>query len=87
MPWHSPLILGFTTKRCVDTVVKAAETTELPTVIWLHGRECTGCSESFIRSSSPFTPRCNFEHDFPLNMMILLAAASGAPLEEHLENH
>ena len=39
----------------LDTVVKAAETKELPTVIWLHGHECTGCSEAFIRSSSPFT--------------------------------
>ena len=68
----------------LDTVVKAAETTELPTVIWLHGHECTGCSESFIRSSSPFTS------DVILNMISLeyddtLAAASGAPLEEHLE--
>ena len=59
----------------LDTVVKAAETTELPTVIWLHGHECTGCSESFIRSSSPFTS------DVILNMISLeyddtLAAAS-----------
>ena len=64
---------------------KAAETTELPTVIrWLHGLECTGCSESFIRSSSPFTS------DVILNMISLeyddtLAAASGEPLEEHLK--
>ena len=68
----------------LDTVVKAAETTELPTVIWLHGHECTGCSESFIRSSSPFTS------DVILNMISLeyddtLAAASGEPLEEHLK--
>ena len=53
-------------------------------MIWLHGHECTGCSESFIRSSSPFTS------DVILNMISLeyddtLAAASGAPLEEHLE--
>ena len=33
----------------LDSVVKAAETKELPTVIWLHGHECTGCDESFIR--------------------------------------
>ena len=72
------------TTTMLDTVVKAAETTELPTVIWLHGHECTGCSESFIRSSSPFTS------DVILNMISLeyddtLSAASGAPLEEHLE--
>ena len=37
-----------------NKVVAAAETKELPTVIWLHGHECTGCDESFIRSTSPF---------------------------------
>ena len=46
--------------------------------------KCTGCSESFIRSSSPFTS------DVILNMISLeyddtSMAASGAPLEEHLE--
>ena len=46
-------------------LLRAAETTELPTVIWLHGHECTGCSESFIRSSSPFTS------DVILNMISL----------------
>ena len=69
----------------LDSVVKAAETKELPTVIWLHGHECTGCDESFIRSSSPFAS------DVILNMIALeyddtLAAAAGAPLEEHLHN-
>ena len=68
----------------LDTVVKAAETKELPTVIWLHGHECTGCSEAFIRSSSPFTS------DVILNMIALeyddtLSAASGAALEGHLQ--
>lgn len=68
----------------LDTVVKAAETKELPTVIWLHGHECTGCSEAFIRSSSPFTS------DVILNMIALeyddtLSAASGEALEEHLQ--
>ena len=68
----------------LDTVVKAAETKELPTVIWLHGHECTGCSEAFIRSSSPFTS------DVILNMIALeyddtLSAASGVALEGHLQ--
>ncbi|MCF0154240.1 MAG: hydrogenase small subunit [Veillonella sp.] len=68
----------------LDTVVKAAETKELPTVIWLHGHECTGCSEAFIRSSSPFTS------DVILNMIALeyddtLSAASGEALENHLQ--
>lgn len=67
----------------LNTVVRAAETKELPVVIWLHGHECTGCDESFIRSSSPFAS------DVILNMIALeyndtLSAAAGMPLEEHL---
>ena len=65
-------------------MLKAAETTELPTVIWFHGHECTGCSESFIRSSSPFTSDVILNMISLWNMMILWLHASGEPLEEHL---
>ena len=68
-----------------NKVVAAAETKELPTVIWLHGHECTGCDESFIRSTSPFAS------DVILNMIALeyddtLAAAAGEPFEHHLHH-
>lgn len=68
----------------LNNVVKAAETAKLPVVIWFHGHECTGCDESFIRSSSPFAS------DVILNMIALeyddtLAAAAGQPFEAHLE--
>lgn len=64
-------------------VVEAAEK-RLPVVIWLHGHECTGCSEAFIRSGAPMTS------DVILNMIALeyddtLAAASGEPFEHHLQ--
>jgi len=77
-------ILGLSPKM-LNTVVEAAETKELPVVIWLHGHECTGCDESFIRSTSPFAS------DVILNMIALeyddtLAAAAGAPFEEHLHH-
>lgn len=67
----------------LNKVVEAAEKKELPVVIWLHGHECTGCDESFIRSTSPFAS------DVILNMIALeytdtLAAAAGAPFEHHL---
>ncbi len=69
----------------LDKVVKAAEVKELPVVIWLHGHECTGCDESFIRSTSPFAS------DVILNMIALeyddtLAAAAGEPFEKHLHS-
>ncbi len=38
----------------VSTVAAAAEKKDnRPTVIWLHFQECTGCSESLLRSSHP----------------------------------
>jgi len=37
----------------VPQVVRAMETKPRIPVLWLHGLECTCCSESFIRSSHP----------------------------------
>ncbi len=69
----------------LNKVVEAAETATMPVVIWFHGHECTGCDESFIRSTSPFAS------DVVLNMIALeyddtLAAAAGAPFEAHLHH-
>jgi hydrogenase small subunit len=65
-------------------VVAAADQKTLPPVIWLHGHECTGCDESFIRSQSPLAS------DVVLNMISLeysdtLSAAAGEPFEHHLK--
>jgi hydrogenase small subunit len=38
----------------VPQVVEALEKKEKPVAIWLHGLECTGCTESFIRSNAPY---------------------------------
>ncbi|MEN8138871.1 MAG: hydrogenase small subunit [Bacteroidota bacterium] len=37
----------------IGQVAKALETNVRPTVIWLHFQECTGCTESFIKTSHP----------------------------------
>lgn len=63
-------------------IVDAAETKKLVPLIWLHGHECTGCDESFLRSQSPLAS------DVLLNMVSaeyfdVLAAAAGEPLEHH----
>ncbi|BBB92744.1 MAG TPA: hydrogenase small subunit [Methylomusa anaerophila] len=68
----------------ISEVIRAAETRPLTPVIWLHGHECTGCDEAFIRSQSPLAS------DLLLNMISLeymdvLGAAAGEPLEHHLE--
>jgi hydrogenase small subunit len=62
-------------------VVGAMETKPRIPVIWLHGLECTCCSESFIRSSHPIA------QDVILNMISLdyddtLQAAAGFQCEE-----
>lgn len=76
-------ILGLSPSMLAD-VVAAAEKNALPVVIWLHGHECTGCDESFIRSQSPMAS------DVLLNMISLeysdtLSAASGEQFEKHLK--
>jgi len=67
----------------IPQLVSAAERKPLVPVIWLHGHECTGCDEAFIRSQTPLAS------DVLLNMISLeymdvLAAAAGEPLEQHL---
>lgn len=39
----------------VPKVAEAAESDNRPPVIWLHFQECTGCSESILRSGHPDT--------------------------------
>jgi hydrogenase small subunit len=68
----------------VSKVVEAAETKQLPVVIWLHGHECTGCDESFIRSAAPLASDLILE-SVALEYDHLLSAASGEAFEAHLE--
>jgi hydrogenase small subunit len=75
-------ILGLS-PAMISQVVAAAEQKALVPVIWLHGHECTGCDEAFIRSQTPLAS------DVLLNMISLeyddvLGAAAGEPLEHHL---
>jgi hydrogenase small subunit len=65
-------------------IAKAMETKQRTPVIWLHGLECTCCSESFIRSAHPLAK------DVVLSMISLdyddtLMAAAGHQAEEALE--
>ena len=45
--------LGLTTKSAVAMAKAIAEPKMRPPVIWLHGQECTGPSESLLRSEQP----------------------------------
>jgi len=72
--------MGLDSSR-VPEIVTALETKPRLPVIWLHGLECTCCSESFIRSSHPIA------QDIVLNMISLdyddtLQAAAGHQVEQ-----
>ncbi len=76
-------MMGLSTAMVPDVIARAEKRPLIP-VIWLHGLECTGCSESFIRSKAPLAS------DVLLTMISLeysdtLSAASGLALEQHRE--
>jgi hydrogenase small subunit len=67
-------------------VVKALEATSgKPSVVWLHGQECTGCSESFVNSLDP-TAAAIILDTISLRYHETLMAASGYHAEEALED-
>lgn len=76
-------LMGLTTDM-FSKVVEAAETKPLPVVIWIHGHECTGCDESFIRSASPLASDLVLTN-IALEYDHLLSAACGEPFERHLD--
>ena len=76
-------VMGLSTDM-LSKVVEAAEAKPLPVVIWLHGHECTGCDESFIRSGAPLASDLVL-NNIALEYDHLLSAACGEPFEAHLE--
>ncbi len=68
----------------VGQVVEALETKPRIPIIWLHGQECTGCSESFIRSSHPIVADIILDK-ISLDYTETLMAASGHQAEASLK--
>ena len=62
--------------------VKVAD--RLP-IIWLHMAECTGCSESLLRSANPSIDSLIFDH-ISLEYQETIMTAAGWQAEENLEN-
>ncbi len=65
----------------IGQVAKALETKKRLPVIWEHFQECTGCSESFIRSDHPLAADIILE-TVSLDYTDTLMAASGHNAEE-----
>ena len=68
----------------VPQIVEALETKPRIPVLWLHGLECTCCSESFIRSSHPIVSDIVLDK-ISLDYTETLQAAAGKQAEEALQ--
>lgn len=66
------------------SIAKAAELADRLPVIWLHMAECTGCSESLLRSDAPTIDSLIFDY-ISLEYHETVMAASGWQAEENLE--
>ncbi|GLS82816.1 hydrogenase small subunit [Paraferrimonas haliotis] len=66
-------------------VAQAAELADRVPLIWLHMAECTGCSESLIRTDTPNIDTLLFDH-ISLEYHETLMAAAGWQAEENLEH-
>jgi hydrogenase small subunit len=66
-------------------VLAAAQSASRPPVIWLHFQECTGCSESLLRSSHPAVASLLLDL-ISLDYHETLMAGSGAQAEQSLHD-
>lgn len=69
----------------IPTVAKAVELADRLPIIWLHMAECTGCTESLLRSGEPTIDTLIFDH-ISLEYHETLMSASGWQAEQNLEN-
>jgi len=66
-------------------VAKAAEIADRLPLVWLHMAECTGCSESLLRSATPSIDSLIFDY-ISLEYHETIMAAAGWQAEQNLEN-
>ena len=66
-------------------VAKAAKLADRLPIIWLHMAECTGCSESLLRTDAPTIDSLIFDY-ISLEYHETLMAAAGWQAEHNLEN-
>jgi len=67
----------------IGQITRALETKQRIPVIWLHGQECTCCSESFIRTSHPMVADILLDR-ISLNYTETLMAPAGYQAEKSL---
>jgi len=81
----APAGLALTTNKSVLQVAQAIGKTKRPSVIWLHFQDCTGCTETLLRTSAPDVAHLILDV-ISLDYHETLMAASGAQAEAALRS-
>lgn len=79
----APFGLALTDKLRAEEVAKTIKKSKRPSVIWLHFQDCTGCSETLLRTSKPDLVDLIFQV-ISLDYHETLMAGSGAQAEKCL---
>ena len=81
----APAGLALTNKKSVFEIAAAIGKTKRPSVIWLHFQDCTGCTETLLRTSAPDVAHLILDV-ISLDYHETLMAASGAQAEAALRS-
>ncbi len=81
----APFGLAITNKLSVEAVAAEIGAAKRPSVIWLHMQECTGCTETLLRSSEPDIATLIFDI-ISLDYHETVMAPSGADAEKSLHD-
>jgi hydrogenase small subunit len=81
----APMGLALTHKKSVFEVAAAIGKVKRPSVIWLHFQDCTGCTETLLRTSAPDVAHLILDV-ISLDYHETLMAASGAQAEAALQS-
>jgi hydrogenase small subunit len=79
----APVGLALTSNKTVAQVAQAIGKAKRPSVIWLHFQDCTGCTETLLRTSAPDVAHLILDV-ISLDYHETLMAASGAQAEAAL---
>jgi hydrogenase small subunit len=81
----APVGLALTNNKTVAQIATAIGKTKRPSVIWLHFQDCTGCTETLLRTSAPDVAHLILDV-ISLDYHETLMAASGAQAEAALKS-
>lgn len=81
----APFGLALTSEGSAEKVAKVVGKAKRPSVIWLHFQDCTGCTETLLRTSAPDVAHLILDV-ISLDYHETLMAASGAQAEAALRS-